>query len=273
MPQLVKLQDELKDTGFALVAAHSQSVSQEQVTRLLKQHKVNFTVTSGANVPGNPVSGIPHAFIFDSSGKLVERGNPTGLKPKLHKLVETEPHFLAAGRKYQKLAALAESLKKTTAYGSILKKLEKDLNGSGPAAEEAKYLAGRITAHGEKLFQSAKKLETEDAARAVQAYQELAARYKGAKPGEQADARLKELKADKAFQEELKAAAMLGSILAECGKLVWAGRGEMKLDSPANKKVVPVVTAGAQALKKKFPGSRAAARVEKELAIYGIKTA
>src|SRR5262245_31055636 len=109
MPQLVKLQEELKDTGFALVAVHCQNVGKEQVVKLLKQNKVNYTVVSGGQVPGNPVSGIPAGFVFDSSGKLVGKGTPTSLKGTIQKLIESEPHFLAAGHKYTgKVAALAD---------------------------------------------------------------------------------------------------------------------------------------------------------------------
>src|SRR5574341_1815468 len=122
MPQLVKLQEELKDADFAIIAVHSQNVPRETVLKLLRKNKVNYTVTSGGNIPGNPVSGLPAAFLFDSRGKLVERGHPTTLKPKIHALVESEPHFLAAGRKYTKLAPVAEALKKTKAYGQILKR-------------------------------------------------------------------------------------------------------------------------------------------------------
>ncbi len=271
LPQLVKLQDELKDTGFTIVASHSQSVPKEQVLKLLKQNKVNFVVTSGGGVPGHPVSGIPDAFLFDSSGNLVERGNPTALKMKAHKLVETEPHFLAAGHKYTKLAGVAESLKKTTAYGQILKVLEKHLKSDGAPGEEAKYLTERITAHGEKLLARAEKLEGEDAFKSQQSYAELSSLWKGSKVGEKAAARLKELKADKKFQEELKASAVLSQILAECDKLVWQGKAEISLEGASNKKIAAMVSSSAEMLKKKFAGSKAASRVDSELAIYGFK--
>src|SRR5262245_57814930 len=123
MPQLVKLQEELKDTGFAIVGVHSQNVPRDTVLKLLRKNKVNYQVVSGGSVPGNPVSGLPAAFLFDSSGKMVEQGRPSTLKAKIHALVESEPHFLAAGHTYAKLAPVAEALKKTKAYGQVLKRL------------------------------------------------------------------------------------------------------------------------------------------------------
>ncbi len=273
MPQLVKLQDELKDTGFTIIAPHSQDVPKEKVLKLLKQNKVNYVVTSRGDVPGQQVSTLPAAFLFDSNGNFVERGNLTSLKLKIHKLVETEPHFLAAGRKYTKLAGVAESLKKTQAYGQILKRLEKDLKSDGAAGEEAKYLTERITAHGEKLLARAEKLEGEDAFKAQQTYSELSSLWRGSKVGEKAAARVKELKADKKFQEEVKASSVLNQILAECDKLVWQGKGEISLEGGNNKKIAATVSASAEMLKKKFAGSKAAGRVDSELAIYGFKKA
>ena len=271
LPQLVKLQDELKETGFSVVAIHCQDVPQDKVTKLLKQHKAGFTVTSGGNIPDNPVSGIPAAFLFDSSGNLVERGHPSTMKGSIQALVEKEPHFLAAGRKYTKLAAAAESLKKTRAYGQVLKSVEKHLKTEGAPGEEAKYLSERITAYGEKLLAAAKEREGVDAFKAQQSYVEISANWKGTPIGEKAAARIKELKADKEFQDEHKAAAVAAQILAECDKLVWQGRGELNLESPANKKVVTTVTASAQAFKKKFSKSKAATRLDAELASYGLK--
>src|SRR5262245_58915483 len=139
MPQLVKLQDELRDSGFVVLAPHVQDGTQDEVAKVARGLKINFTVTNRGEVPGEAVSGIPAAFLFDSSGKLVSKGHPASMKQEIHDLVKKEPHFLAAGRTYTKHKATAEQLKSTKAYGPILKKLEKDLKGTGAAADEAKY--------------------------------------------------------------------------------------------------------------------------------------
>ena len=300
MPQLVKLQDQLKDTGFTIVAPHAQGGTDEEVAMVARQLKMmGIVVASNGSVPGEKVEGIPMQFLFDSSGKLVEKGNHIS-PAKVQELVASEPHFLAAGRTYTKHKAEAEALKKSKAYGAILrklekslggqgeaaaeakgrenekgttsvvKKLEKSLGGQGEAAEEATYLTGRIQAHGKKLLEMAREAEGENPFAAQQAYTELSTNWKGVEVGDKASTRLKELKTDKAFQTELKASTMLQQILTECDKLVAQG-GAINLGYGPNQKVASGVRASATALKKKFPDSKAVAKLPELLKGFGFK--
>ncbi len=269
MPQLVKLQSELKESGFTIMAPHAQAGTQEDVEKLARQYKINFTMTSSGEVPGEKFDGLPMQFLFDSSGKLVEKGHHIPPQ-KITNLVASEPHFLAAGRKYTKHKAEAEALKKSKVYGQIIKKLEKDLNGSGDAAEEAKYLTERIRAHGMKKLEEAKTAEGDDAFLAQQTYGDVAAGWKGDEIADQASARLKELKTDKAFQAELKASQMAHQILAECDKLV-AQQGKINLDYGPNQKVAASVKSSVTALKKKYPDSKATGKIAQVLEGYGFK--
>jgi len=269
MPQLVKLQDDLRDSGFLIIGPHSQAGTAEEVTKVAQQLKMNFTVTDQAQVPGEQVTGLPMQFLFDTSGALVAKDHHI-TPAKIRELVASEPHFLAAGRTYKKHKAEADALKKTKAYGQILKKLEKDLKGEGDAATEAKYLTERIRAYATKQLESAKAAEADDAFVAQQTYSDLAANYKGEDVGNQASARLKELKTDKSFQEELKAATAYQQILVECQKLVAQG-GKIDHQYGPNQKVAASVKANATALKKKYPESKAAAKLAQALETYGFK--
>jgi len=53
------------------------------------------------------------------------------MKKKIIDLIGSEPHFLAAGHTYTKLASVADALKKTKAYGPLLKKLDGDAKKTG----------------------------------------------------------------------------------------------------------------------------------------------
>lgn len=270
MPQLVKLQDELRDTGFAIVAPHSQAGTEDDVANFGRQYKINFSMINSGEVPGQKFESLPMQFLFDASGKLVESGHHINDK-KIHDLVASEPHFLAAGRKYTKHKAEAELLKKSKAYAPILKKLEKDVNGTGDAAEEAKYLTARIRAYGTKKLEEAKAAESEDPYVAEQGYTAVSTTWKGDALAEKASARLKELKADKDFQTELKASTMVHQILSECEKLVAQG-GKLNLDYPVNQKVAASVKTSVAALKKKYPDSKAAKNIGQTLQSYGFKS-
>lgn len=266
----MKLQAELKDSGFVILAGHVQAGTKEQIANFCRSQKVNYTVMKGGEVTGKRVSGIPHAFLFDSAGNLVEEGHPVQLKTKVQELVAKEPHWLAAGREYTKLKPIAESLKKAKSYGPILRKLENEARKGGASEEEAKYLSERILGYGLKRAEEAKSLETEDAFAAQQLYAEVAAQFKGSDPGKAAEDRLKELKRDKDFQAELKAGAIAQQIRGECDKLV-AQQGKIDLDYALNKRTASMIRQMTAALKKKYPESRATANLVEDLKTLGFR--
>src|SRR5262249_17498330 len=123
---------------------------------------------------------------------------------------------------------------------------------------------------GKKSLEKTKKLESENPAGALQSYSDLSGTWKGSEVGDQAAARLKELKADKDFQTELKASMVLGQILADCNKLIVSG-DKVNLEYGPNKKIADGVLTSAQGLKKKFPNSKATARLNEELSVFGFK--
>jgi hypothetical protein len=266
VPQLVKLQEELKDSGFVIIATHVQAAEKDEVVGFCRSKKVNYSITSQGSVPGDNSNGIPRAFLFDSKGALVQAGHPDSMKQKIHDLVKSEPHWLAAGREYTKLKPVAESLKTTKNYGQVLK----DLKGEGPVAEEAKYLQERVLGYGKRLLGGAKTLETEDAVDAQQAYTDLSTQWKSTEVGTDAAARLKGLKADKEFQTELKASTVAHQIVAECDKLI-AVAGKINLEYAPNKKIAATVRSLVPVLKKKYPEAKATAKLTEQLKTYGFK--
>jgi thiol-disulfide isomerase/thioredoxin len=65
-----------RNKGKLLVfGAHSQNASDEEVKQVVKKNNLSYTITKGVNGPVN-FSGIPHAFVFDTTGALVFHGNP-----------------------------------------------------------------------------------------------------------------------------------------------------------------------------------------------------
>jgi thiol-disulfide isomerase/thioredoxin len=58
-----------------VIGAHSQNASDDEVKDVVKKNKLSYTITKGVNGPVN-FSGIPHAFVFDTTGKLIFSGHP-----------------------------------------------------------------------------------------------------------------------------------------------------------------------------------------------------
>ncbi len=64
------------DTIF--IGAHSQNGTDDEVKDVVKKNKLSYTITKGANVPASVSSStIPHAYVFDTTGKLIFHGLPS----------------------------------------------------------------------------------------------------------------------------------------------------------------------------------------------------
>ncbi len=63
------------DTIF--IGAESQNSSDEDIKSVVKKNKLSYTITKGGF--RGPVSsgGIPHAYVFDTTGKLIFHGSPS----------------------------------------------------------------------------------------------------------------------------------------------------------------------------------------------------
>ncbi len=65
-----------REKGKMLVfGAHSQNASDDEVKQVVKKNQLAYTITKGVNGPVS-FSGIPHAFVFDTTGTLVFSGHP-----------------------------------------------------------------------------------------------------------------------------------------------------------------------------------------------------
>jgi thiol-disulfide isomerase/thioredoxin len=75
LPDLAKLARTNEKKGLVVVGLECQNGTKEQILKILKDARVKFPVMSGGSVPVES-EGIPHACVFDTTGKLVWAGNP-----------------------------------------------------------------------------------------------------------------------------------------------------------------------------------------------------
>jgi len=59
--------------------AHSQNAGDEEVKQVVKKNQLTYTITKGVQSPVH-FSGIPHAFVFDTTGALIFEGHPMDKK-------------------------------------------------------------------------------------------------------------------------------------------------------------------------------------------------
>jgi thiol-disulfide isomerase/thioredoxin len=75
LPEMAKLAKSNEKKGLVVVGLECQGGSKEQILKLLKDARVKFPVMSGGSAPGGSGT-IPHACVFNTTGKLVWTGNP-----------------------------------------------------------------------------------------------------------------------------------------------------------------------------------------------------
>lgn len=75
LPDLAKMAKSGEKRGLVVVGLERQQSTKDAILKVLKSAKVEYPVMSGGSAPGN-TGGIPHACVFDVSGKLVFSGNP-----------------------------------------------------------------------------------------------------------------------------------------------------------------------------------------------------
>ncbi len=271
MKQLVKLHKAYESQGLVLVATlRDRGQSKGEAVHFLRSSRIPFTVTHRGRIRDKEKRAImPRGGLFDKKGKLVRVGIPGSLQKDLATLMAREPHWLAKGRDFEKLGAYANLLKMTTSYGSLIKKLEKQLKKGGVTAEEAAFLIERLRDYGTAELEEAERLESQDASAASQRYASVAKRWKGEKIAEQAKARLKQLGEDKKFQKERKAWAVAAAIFSQRDRLVHGK--EFNPGHPTNKKVIHKIRSLGRALSKAYPDSQAAKQVAKALDFYAIE--
>jgi hypothetical protein len=61
------------DTIF--IGAHSRSASDDGVKEVVKKNRLSYSIVKGVQGPVS-FSGIPHAFVFDTTGALIFHGHP-----------------------------------------------------------------------------------------------------------------------------------------------------------------------------------------------------
>jgi hypothetical protein len=226
-------------------------VTEDKVVALCREKHVNYTVQTSARVSGDSSNGIPHAFLFDASGKCIGEGHPDELTKKIDELVKTEPHWITRGKKLTSAAkAIPEGLKAGKTMGWASAEVESLLKKQDPKVqEEAQFLKEQLAAEGDRAIEAAKALEPVNAFRAQLAYEEISKAWKKTESATKADARLKEIKADKELQPEIAAGKIVFQIDDLVGQLV-ATNGKINLDYGPNQ----TTAANIAALQKKLKG-------------------
>ncbi len=74
LPDMEKLNKRHKDE-LTVIGSHAQNGTDDEVKAVVKKNRLSYTIVKGTNPPTS-FSGIPHAYVFDATGKMLFEGHP-----------------------------------------------------------------------------------------------------------------------------------------------------------------------------------------------------
>jgi thiol-disulfide isomerase/thioredoxin len=271
IPHISELQEKYGRDQFIIIANHCQNADDAKTRAVFKGRGGSdlITVINQGDLVGANVSGIPHCFLFNHEGKLVYEGSPFDLDAPVESAVKNSPGFLVAGRTYQKTqkqAAVIGALKSNlTGTLKSLRTLSKGEDAT--AKEEADYLLGKLNDFSERNMGKITKARSEDPVAAGETLARMVQLFGGDELGKPYEDLVKELKSDKAFQAELKAAGILGDVRAQAAKIGLETNPE---DAKRNRQAMTQIAESLKALVKKFPDTKAASQATELAKRWGI---
>jgi len=273
LPMLSKWQDDYKSRGLAVVGAHCQGGSDDALSSFVKKQGVTYTIWAGGGVKGADFRGIPHCFLFDATGQCTYRGSPYTVLPELKEALAKAPFAALGGRELVKLKSISDGLKHGMPPSRALKKAQSLVESKdAETADEAKFVVESLTNWGEKLVEEAKAKKDTDPAGCAAALRRASRGFSGTDVAKRASEALAELKGDRAFQAELKAAQILEKIKALEQRIRARADEDPTTDKfrKRNHTVLKNIRGGVRVINKKYPDSRAAAEAGAIAAKYGL---
>lgn len=271
IPHLSALQEKYGRDQFILIANQCQGADEAKAQSVFKGRGGSdlITVINQGGLTGANVSGIPHCFLFSHEGKLIYEGGPSGLDAPIESAVKNSPGFLVAGRTYQKTqkhAAAIGALKSNLA-GNLKALRTLSQGDDAMAKEEAEHLLTKVGEFSERNLAKITAARSDDPVAASETLARMVQLLGGDELGEPYEELVKELKSDKAFQAELKAAGILGAVRAQAAKIGLETRPE---EAKRNRQGMTQIAENLKALVKKFPDTRAAATAVELAKRWGI---
>ena len=198
LPHLQELQKKYARTGkFTVIASHVQGQS-DATLALVKA--VTFPVYQDLHLGNVPSGrGIPHAYLFDHTGALVQHGDPSKMYKEVPRLVKATPERSGSGPSMLGDVEIKEftSRTKTLVAGRGIKSTLAYLRTKGTQGNvEAQAICTSVDSWIEAEIASAKALALTSPSQAVEKYALLSKTLTGLPEARAVNAELARLKAD-----------------------------------------------------------------------------
>lgn len=269
----MELNKKYAEQGLHIIGLECQGSSKDEIVQMASARGLKYQLTTGGDLRGSNVRGIPHGFLFGADGKLAV-DDPRGgqLETKIKELLAETSAAMAGPGPYVKLAAAAAQIKTGRGLGPILKTLrEKKDSKDADEAKEAAMMFEALNGAATRMLESAQGRKASDPSAALAALDKLALQFAGDEIGDTAKKDAAAMRADPAVKKELDAAAIWARVEAVNEKLVpVAGKKDPKSDAfrKRNMPAIQQMIGGCQMVVKNYPGTKAAQSAQELMDSY-----
>lgn len=261
------------DQGFHLIGLECQNSTADEIAGLVKGKGVTYQVTTGGDLKGSNVRGIPHGFLFSPDGKMVaDDPDLSELEKKIKELLPEVAGAMAGPGPYKKLAAQAAQVKAGQGLGGVLKTLRTKVESKdAEEAAEAKLMLEALGGSAQKQLERALGLKESEPSEAVARLDKLALQFAGDEIGAKAKTELESLRKVPKVRKELEAEAMWKQLeKLEEGLKPFMGAKNPKADGfrKLNMGAIQSLVGGCQTLLQRYPDTAAAKKAQTMLDPY-----
>jgi len=269
---LAELYKKYSEEGFHIVGLECQGSAENAIVQMCKDKGVTFQITTGGDLKGANVRGIPHGFLFGADGKLVGEPHPGEVEAKIKDLLKETSAAMAGPGPYVKLAALAAQIKSGNGLGTVLKTLrtKKDSKDEAEAKEAAMMFESLSGAATRQLEGAIGKKESEPMS-ALKTLDKLALQFTGDEIGTKAKSEADAMRKDPKIKKEVEAETMFKTLADMEEKLKpFQGSKNPKADGfkKLNQQALVGLVGGCQTLIQRYPETGAAKKAQEMMEQY-----
>ncbi len=267
IPHMIQLQEKHGPKGLLIVAPHRQTGKKAEIVAQLKRLKVNYAIYSTGSMQGDNSTGIPKAFVFDSTGKLKFEGNPADGKfgQTVEELMKVAPDWITGGKIYTKVKAEAKSIETRKNLGKTYAELKtKSETGDSETQTEAKELLSALDRFAKSELAKIEANKIDHPPEVIPAYKAFAKNWNDSEYGKQAEALATQLEKDESFKNELQAFAIVQKMEEPLDKYLMT-KSEKK-----QKQILVSLLPQYQMLKQKYGETQIVKNLEETLKSMGV---
>ncbi|MCW8133382.1 MAG: hypothetical protein KIS92_23770 [Planctomycetota bacterium] len=255
------------EQGFHIVGLECQGSTAAEISNMAKAKGVAYQLTTGGDLKGANVRGIPHGFLFGPDGKLVADDVPfSELEKKIKELLPEVAGAMAGPGPYKKLAPQAAQVKAGQGLGAVLKLLRTKVESKdAEEAAEAKMMLEALGGAAQAQLDRAVGMKESDPLGAIAKLDKLAVQFAGDEIAVKAKTETDALKKDPKVRKEIEAAGVFAQIeKAYDGLKPFLGEKNPKADGfvKLNQAAINNIVAGCQMIVQRYPETNVAKKAQ-----------